>query len=128
VPGFSRVSNELFCDGVPLSAVADAEGTPLYVYSAGVLRERYRAFDRAFGEYPHRLHYALKANSTLAIARLLRDAVAAGALGHPNIAPVLATVGVTVSDRRIVRQLVQLFDEATSESPSVVRAFRPAVA
>ncbi|OFV89757.1 MAG: diaminopimelate decarboxylase [Acidobacteria bacterium RIFCSPLOWO2_12_FULL_65_11] len=72
--GFSRTSNELVCDGVPLSAVADAEGTPLYVYSADVLRERYRAFDRAFGEYPHRLHYALKANSTLALARLLHQA------------------------------------------------------
>ncbi len=71
--GFSRASNDLLCDGVPLAAVADAEGTPVYVYSAEVLRERYRAFDRAFGDYPHRLHYALKANSTLAVARLLHD-------------------------------------------------------
>ena len=30
------------------------------------LRERYRAIDAAFGGYPHALHYALKANSTLA--------------------------------------------------------------
>ena len=37
------------------------------------LRERYRAIDEAFGGYPHALHYALKANSTLAIARLLRE-------------------------------------------------------
>jgi diaminopimelate decarboxylase len=43
------------------------------VYSAAVLRERYRAIDRAFGAYPHALHYALKANSTLAISRLLRE-------------------------------------------------------
>lgn len=71
VVGFSRASNELVCDGVPLSAIADAEGTPLYVYSAARLRERYRSIDAAFGDYPHRLHYALKANSTLAIARLL---------------------------------------------------------
>jgi diaminopimelate decarboxylase len=41
------------------------------VYSAAVLRERYRAIDAAFGVYPHRLHYALKANSSLALARLL---------------------------------------------------------
>jgi len=73
VPGFSRVSNDLLCDGIPLAAIADAEGTPVYVYSADVLRERYRAFDRAFGDYPHRLHYALKANSTLAVAELLRQ-------------------------------------------------------
>jgi diaminopimelate decarboxylase len=62
----------LVCDGVPLTAIAAAEGTPLYVYSAAALRERYRAIDEAFGDYPHTLHYALKANSTLAIARLLR--------------------------------------------------------
>jgi diaminopimelate decarboxylase len=61
------------CDGVPLSAVADSEGTPLYVYSAAMLRARYREIDAAFGRYPHAIHYALKANSTLAIARLLRE-------------------------------------------------------
>jgi len=63
----------LVCDGVPLAAIAAAEGTPLYVYSAAVLRERYQAIDGAFQGYPHALHYALKANSTLAIARLLRE-------------------------------------------------------
>jgi diaminopimelate decarboxylase len=61
------------CDGIPLSAIAEAEGTPVYVYSAAVVRERYHAIDEAFGPYPHRLHYALKANSTLAIARTLQD-------------------------------------------------------
>ena len=71
--GFSRTSHELVCDGVPLSSIADREGTPTYVYSAAVLRDRYRALDVAFGDYPHRVHYALKANSTLAIVRLLRD-------------------------------------------------------
>ena len=37
------------------------------------ITERYRAIDDAFGAYPHSLHYALKANSTLAISRLLRS-------------------------------------------------------
>ena len=50
----------LVCDGVPLAAIAAAEGTPLYVYSAAVLRERYHAIDGAFQGYPHALHYALK--------------------------------------------------------------------
>ena len=53
--------------------MAAAEGTPLYVYSAAALRARYRAIDEAFGAYPHAIHYALKANSTLAIAALLRE-------------------------------------------------------
>jgi diaminopimelate decarboxylase len=43
------------------------------VYSAPFIRERYREIDDAFGGYPHAIHYALKANSTLAIARLLRE-------------------------------------------------------
>ncbi len=55
-----------------LADIAAAEGTPLYVYSAATLRERFHAIDRAFGSYPHALHYALKANSTLAIARLIQ--------------------------------------------------------
>jgi diaminopimelate decarboxylase len=71
--GFFTRANELVCDGVPLSAIAEAEGTPVYVYSAAALRAQYRAIDAAFGGYPHRLHYALKANSAFAIARLLRD-------------------------------------------------------
>ena len=72
--GFHRNAHgDLVCDGVDLAAIAAAEGTPLYVYSAPVLRERYRAIADAFGDYPHTLHYALKANSTLAIAGLIRS-------------------------------------------------------
>jgi diaminopimelate decarboxylase len=70
--GFSYEHNQLACDGVPLSAIAESAGTPLYVYSAAVIRERYRAIDEAFGAYPHRLHYALKANSTFALVRLMK--------------------------------------------------------
>jgi diaminopimelate decarboxylase len=73
VIGFARHHDELACDNVPLSAIAEAEGTPVYVYSAATFRARYRAIDAAFGDYPHALHYALKANSALAIARLMRD-------------------------------------------------------
>ncbi|HEY2907239.1 MAG TPA: diaminopimelate decarboxylase [Vicinamibacterales bacterium] len=71
-PGFFRSVHELVCDNVPLSAIADSVGTPLYVYSAAAFRARYAAIDDAFGDYPHRLHYALKANSSLAIVRLMR--------------------------------------------------------
>ena len=60
------------CDGVALEPIAAAEGTPLYVYSAATIAGRYRAIDEAFAGYPHAIHYALKANSTLAITRLLR--------------------------------------------------------
>jgi diaminopimelate decarboxylase len=75
--GFHRLTNALHCEGVSLAELADAEGTPLYVYSAGTIAARYRAIDDAFRGYPHSIHYALKANSTLAIARLLRSLGAA---------------------------------------------------
>jgi diaminopimelate decarboxylase len=76
----------LACDGVPLSAIAAAVGTPAYVYSATTIDERYQRLDRALAGVPHRLHYAIKANSTLAIVRRLRalgsgaDANSAGEL------------------------------------------------
>jgi diaminopimelate decarboxylase len=73
VTGFHRQAGALFCDGVPLADVAAQYGTPLYVYSAATIVDRYRAVDQAFQSYPHAIHYALKANSTLAIARLLRS-------------------------------------------------------
>ena len=71
--GFYRQGAALVCDGVPLGPVAEAHGTPLYVYSAAAIAARYRAIDAAFAGYPHSIHYALKANSTLAITRLLRS-------------------------------------------------------
>ena len=70
--GFYRQGASLVCDGLPLAPLAEAHGTPLYVYSAATMTARYRAIDDAFAGYPHSIHYALKANSTLAIARLLR--------------------------------------------------------
>jgi diaminopimelate decarboxylase len=73
VTGFFRQGPALVCDGVPLADLATAHGTPLYVYSGATIGSRYRAIDQAFADYPHAIHYALKANSTLAIARLLRS-------------------------------------------------------
>lgn len=71
--GFSRHAHDLVCDGIPLAEIAATVGTPVYVYSASVLRERYLAIDAAFDGYPHAIHYALKANSAFSIARLLRE-------------------------------------------------------
>jgi diaminopimelate decarboxylase len=58
---------------LPLDAIASSVGTPAYVYSAPAIRAAYQELDRALDTVPHALHYALKANSTLAIARLLRE-------------------------------------------------------
>ena len=63
----------LHCERVPLSSLAEEFATPLYVYSAGAIRRRYREFDRAFRGSPHTVCYSVKANSNLAILRLLGD-------------------------------------------------------
>jgi diaminopimelate decarboxylase len=56
-----------------LSAIASEVGTPVFVYNAEAIRERYRSLDRALAPLPHRICYAVKANSTLAVLRILRD-------------------------------------------------------
>ena len=61
----------LACDGVSIQSIVERAGTPAYIYSAAAIRDAYRSIDVAFASYPHAIHYALKANSTLAIARLL---------------------------------------------------------
>ena len=70
---FQPTDHGLACDGVSVRAIADAAGTPLYIYSADAIRRAYGAIDAAFSSYPHAIHYALKANSTLAIVRLLKS-------------------------------------------------------
>jgi diaminopimelate decarboxylase len=70
---FTHTSTGLVCDGVSLESIVERVDTPVYVYSARAIRDGYRAIDDAFGAHPHRIHYALKANSTLAIVRLLRS-------------------------------------------------------
>ena len=69
---FQPADSGLVCDGVSVQSIVDQVGTPVYIYSARAIRESYRDIDNAFADYPHAIHYALKANSTLAIARLLK--------------------------------------------------------
>lgn len=71
--GLSRAGGSLLLGGLPLSAIAAEVGTPVYVYNAESIRERYHALDRALAPLPHRICYAVKANSTLAVLRILRD-------------------------------------------------------
>jgi diaminopimelate decarboxylase len=74
---FARVDGRLVCEGVALSTVARAVGTPTYVYSANAVREQYARLSAALDGVPFRIHYSLKANSNLALLRLLRSLGAA---------------------------------------------------
>ena len=86
-PAAQRAST-LHCDKVSLARLAERFGTPLYVYSASLIRERMRAFDGAFGKVPHTVCYSVKANSNLSILRMLAkmncgfDVVSGGELGR----------------------------------------------
>ena len=62
---------ELLVEDVPLRLLAARVGTPFYVYSAEKIRRQYRRWDRAFEGCPHSLCFAMKANSNLAVVRLL---------------------------------------------------------
>ena len=72
MPGFFREQDVLTCDGVPLDKIARDIGTPVHVYSGPTIDGRYRELDEAFAAYPHRFHYAIKANATVGIVRRMR--------------------------------------------------------
>ena len=71
--GFSRVDGALVCEGVSLERLAEQVGTPAYVYSTAVVRDRYLRLDAALASLPHRIHYTLKANSNRGLLRTLRE-------------------------------------------------------
>jgi diaminopimelate decarboxylase len=68
---FNYRGGELCCEEVKLSTLAEKFGTPLYVYSQNHILDRYRSLDRAMNAVEHQICYAMKANSNLAILRLL---------------------------------------------------------
>jgi diaminopimelate decarboxylase len=72
--GLAREDGALRLGGVSLGEIAGEVGTPAYVYNAGAIRSRYVALDRALAAVPHRICFAVKANSTLGVLRVLRDA------------------------------------------------------
>jgi len=71
--GFAYRGGELCADEVPLKSIAEAVGTPAYVYSGTAMRERLRQFLAAFADRRALVCYALKANSNLAVIRTLAE-------------------------------------------------------
>lgn len=68
---FTYRNRILHCDQVSLTTLAEKYSTPLYVYSATQISQRFQLFQQAFHDRPHTVCYAVKANSSLAILRLL---------------------------------------------------------
>lgn len=69
--GFPLIDGERRAERIPLTLIADAVGTPAYVYSAAVLRARYQAYAEAFAGLDCLIAYAVKANGSLAVIRVL---------------------------------------------------------
>ena len=76
--GFHNHKGVMYVDDVSLSDIAREYGTPSYVYSASVIREQYNVLEGALAcalpkKKKHLLCYACKANSNIAILKLLRN-------------------------------------------------------
>ncbi len=71
---FEYRGDTLYCDDVALADIAREAGTPAYVYSANAILARYQEYDQSFGDTPHQVCYAVKANSNLSVLRLLAEA------------------------------------------------------
>lgn len=68
---FHYHNDALFCEDVPLERLAKEQGTPCYIYSHATLTRHFQAFDQAFAAVPHLIAFAMKANSNLAVLRLM---------------------------------------------------------
>lgn len=71
---FRYQDGALHCEGVPLSALVEAHGTPLYVYSRRSMLDRVAALDAAFEPLDRLIAYSVKANGNLSVLRLLARA------------------------------------------------------
>ena len=68
---FNYRNDELFVEDVSVQDIIYQHGSPCYIYSRATLERHWKAFDDAFGEQPHLICYAVKANSNIAILNLL---------------------------------------------------------
>ena len=141
--GFQRRNGELRCDDVSLRSIAAAVGTPSYVYSAAAVRDAYGRLETALAGLPAHIHYAMKANSNLAVLRVLRacgagvDVVSSGELHRALLAGfsgsqiVFAGVGKTRAELEhalhVGVQCVNVESEAELELLSHVAIARGAI-
>lgn len=130
---FQYKNNELYAEDVRVRKLAEQYGTPLYIYSYKTLLRHFKAYDDAFDGYPHIICFALKANSNLAVLRLLAkngggaDVVSGGELfralkaGIPSKKIVYAGVGKTESEIRFaLKSKILMFNVESEEELMVI--------
>ena len=68
---FQYKNDRLMAENLPVSDIAAQFGTPLYIYSRATLERHWHAFDKAFGEHPHLICFAVKSNPNLAVLQVM---------------------------------------------------------
>ena len=107
---------QLFAEDVPLAQIAEAVGTPFYVYSTATLTRHFKLFDEALGGMPHLICFAMKSLSNQAVLRVLAQAGAgmdvvsegeyrrARAAGVSGDKIVFSGIGKTAGEMRVALQ------------------------
>jgi diaminopimelate decarboxylase len=70
---FHYKNDELYCEEVPVTTIAEAVGTPFYLYAHATLTQHFRAFDDAFAGTRHLTCFSMKSNSSMAVLKLFAD-------------------------------------------------------
>ena len=126
---FQYKNNLLMAEDVAVNEIAERFGTPLYIYSRATLERHWHAFDKAFGEHPHLICFAVKSNPNIAILQVMTqlgsgfDIVSQGelerVLAAGGDAAKIVFSGVAKSETEIVRALevgIRCFNvESTAE-------------
>ena len=145
--GFHRQDNQLYVDGVALCEIAENFGTPCYVYSAAAITQAVQNLTAALTEPKPQIYYAVKANSNLAVLRLMQrlgvhvDLVSSGeyarayAAGFTPAQMVFSGIGKTDAELReaIANNIGQINAESAPEVKRLIALAsdmdaRPAVA
>jgi len=68
---FSFKNKSLYAESVAVTDLMVEYGSPLYIYSHAQIVSNWKKFDQAFGDHPHLICYAVKANSNLGVLNVL---------------------------------------------------------
>jgi len=70
---FHYISDELYCENVPVQRICDEVGTPVFIYSRQTLERHFKIFQEPFLSVDHLICYSMKACSNLAILRVFAN-------------------------------------------------------
>ena len=129
---FDFVDGKFSCEGLSVESVASQVGTPFYLYSHATLQRNLTDFDSAFSDIPHLTAFAVKANSNLAVLRLVAkqglgaDIVSGGELYRAIQAGIdpekIVFAGVGKTDEEIEYALEMKIQMFNVESGDEIRA------